>query len=356
MYSPIIRAKEFHHIEEREFSYTVEELFKLFNENRGNPYFLEFLVNKAEEENIELYCRCHHTLLQYSYFDIFKKLICWEDIPRDFPQDLSKLPPEIIQALIWVCVDSYYDLKEVKSNPEKREIRGLIAWFIKKKYIIDVIYNGLCPICKEFNTEDHLMAIAFHHLFTLEELSPDERVKERKKRDMDLYNLPCSDIVSELEKQIGGYICGNCHMILHSNDLLVNGIFNDQNKSALVQQYIETAEKRFNNNLIRNTKKIRDILSLDFRMKRSFIDYFFAFSDILKENKIININSIIDKLGVSSSTVNSFFLKRRSLLEKYGSIIIGKSYRPTEYHLNNYGITILRLLQYFKVYYYNKSL
>jgi hypothetical protein len=200
------------------------------------------------------------------------------------------------------------------------------------------------------------MAIAFHHLFTLEELSPDERVKERKKRDMDLYNLPCSDIVSELEKQIGGYICGNCHMILHSNDLLVNGIFNDQNKSALVQQYIETAEKRFNNNLIRNTKKIRDILSLDFRMKRSFIDYFFAFSDILKENKIININSIIDKLGVSSSTVNSFFLKRRSLLEKYGSIIIGKSYRPTEYHLNNYGITILRLLQYFKVYYYNKSL
>jgi len=91
-------------------------------------------------------------------------------------------------------------------------------------------------------------------------------------------------------------------------------------------------------------------------MKRSFIEYFFAFWDILKENKVINISNIMDKMGLSSSAVNDFFSKRRSILEKYGLIIIGRSHNPTEYHLNNYGITILRLLQYFKDYYHNESL
>ncbi len=64
----------------------------------------------------------------------------------------------------------------------------------------------------------------------------------------------------------------------------------------------------------------------------------------------------MEKMGVSSSPANAFFSKRRSILKKYGSLVIGKSHYPTKFHLNDYGITILRLLQYFKDYYFKKSL
>ena len=95
-------------------------------------------------------------------------------------------------------------------------------------------------------------------------------------------------------------------------------------------------------------KKTRDVFRLDFQMKRSFIDYFSSFTEILEESNIINTKNITNKLGLSSSTVLAFFSKRKDILEKYGSFIKGKRDNPTEYHLNNYGITILRLIQYFK--------
>jgi len=354
--APTIKAKEFHHEGKKEFSYTVEDLFKLFNKNRGNPFFLQFLVNKAESERVKLLCRCHHGLLKESYFYIFKKFICWENIPSDFPQNIFDLPAEIIHSLIWICVDSYYDSRCIKSNQKKIDIRSEIVRLIKKRYIIDIIYNGKCPICREFNTRDHLLVFTFNHLHMLKELILEERLIERKRRRKDLYKLSCSEIVEELERQIGGFICANCHMFFHTDTLLIDKIFDDQNISRIVKEGIEKVHNKFKSNLIYSTETIGDILRLNFQMKRSFIDYFFAFSDILKENKVINKNNIMYKLGVSSSAVMNFFSKRRSILEKYGWIIIGGSRKPTEYHLNNYGITILRLMQYFKDYYYNESL
>ena len=353
--APIIRAKEFHHEGKKEFSYTAENLFKLFNNNRGNPYFLQFLVNKAESEKIKLLCRCHHSLLKDSYFYIFKKLICWENIPSDFPQSLFDLPAEIIYTLIWICVDSYYDSRYIIDNQKKIDIRLEIIRLIKKKYIIDIIYNGKCPICGEFNTRKHLLAFTFNHLHMLKELTLEERTKERKLRKKNLYKLPCSEISKELERQIGGFICGNCHMFFHTDMQLVDKIYDDQKSSKIVKEGIENVHNKFNNNLIYSTKAIRDIFRLNFQMKRSFIDYFFTFSDILKENKVLNKNNIANKLGLSCSTVLAFFSKRKDILEKYGSIKKGIRDNPTEYYLNNYGITILRLIQYFKNY-YSKSL
>lgn len=354
--APVIKAREFHHQKEelKEFSYTGTNLFKLFNENRGNPYFLQSLVNKAEIERVEIFCRCHHTLLKDSYFYIFKKLICWENIPSDFPQDIFDLPAEIIYALIWICVDSYYDSKcIIRNNQTKTDIRREIIQFIKKKYIIDIIYDGTCPICKEFNTNDHLLTFTFNHLHMLNNLKPETRKIEQKMRETNLYKLSCSEIVKELKRQIGGFICANCHMFFHTDILFVDKIFDDQNISKIVKEGIEKVHNKFNENLIKSTEAIRDILKLNFRMKRSFIDYFFAFSDILKENKVIHKNNIMDKLGVSSSAVMNFFSKRRSILEKYGCIITGGSRNPTEYHLDNYGIAILKLMQYFRDYYCN---
>ncbi len=346
--APIIKGKEYHHKGTKKFSCTAEGLFKLFSKDRGNPYFLPDLINKANTEDVELLCRCHHSLLKDSYFNYFKRLICWENIPREFPQDLFNLPAEIINMLIWICVDNSYSTKEMIIS-QKIDLKDAVSRFIKKKFIIDVIYKGRCPICNEFNTKDHLLAFSFNHLHLLRKVTS----KESEMRFKNLYKLPCSAIVRELESQIGAFICGNCHMFFHTNILRVDKIFDDPNMVKIVKEGIERVNKKFRDNLIHSTELIKDPLKLDFQMKKAFIDYFFAFSDILKEKKVININNLMSKIGVSSSAINSFFNKRKHILERYGNIIKGKSRYPTEYNLNDYGKTILRLLQYFKNYYEN---
>jgi len=346
--SQIIRSKEFHHEGKKEFSYTAEDLFKLFSENRGNPNFLQLLVNKAESEEIKILCRCHHSLLNSSCFHDFKELVSWENIPNSFPQSIYDLPSEIIYALIWICVDNHYDSKGIKDNQKKIGTRAEIVRLIKKRYILEISNNELCPICGEFNTKDHLPVFAFNHLHKLGDLTLKKRDKERNLRKKNLYKLPCSEISKELERQEGGFICANCHMTYHTDVLLVDKIFDDQDISKRVKVKIGRVHTKFINNLFYNSDVIGDIFQLNFQMKRSFIDYFFTFSSLLKENKVINVNNVANKLGLSNSTVWSFFSKRKNILEKYGTILKGSSNNPTEYHLNNYGIIILRLFHYFK--------
>ena len=351
--SPIIKSKEFHHEGSKHFSYTVEDLYKLFNKNRGNPYFLQFLINKAESEKVRLICRCHHSMLKTSNINFFKKLICWDNIPREFPQDIFDLHPEIIHLLIWICVDSF-NFTISKNNQQKVEIRAGIFRIIKKKYIIDSIYKGICPICREFIMNNHLLAFSFNHLYILRELTLEERGR-RKNSMKSLFKLPCSEIVQELERQVGGYVCANCHMLIHTDMLSINRIFDDKNIVGKIIENIKKANERFKTNLIHYSDSIKDPLKIDFQMKKSFPNYFLAFSDILEEKEEISINSLINKMKLSGSAVNSFFTKRKDILERYGKIITGRGRHPTEYHLNDYGKTILRLLQYFKNYYNNSS-
>lgn len=56
-------------------------------------------------------------------------------------------------------------------------------------------------------------------------------------------------------------------------------------------------------------------------------------------------------MGLSRDAVSNLFIKRREILEEYGSIIIILEGRyPTEYHLNDYFKRIIQVLQYFKNY------
>ncbi|MFX1257112.1 MAG: hypothetical protein ACFFAN_04590 [Promethearchaeota archaeon] len=66
---------------------------------------------------------------------------------------------------------------------------------------------------------------------------------------------------------------------------------------------------------------------------------------------MINKNNLISKMGLSRDAVSNLFIKRREILEEYGSIIIILEGRyPTEYHLNDYFKRIIQVLQYFKNY------
>ena len=68
-------------------------------------------------------------------------MVCVENIP------FSLIKPKKNKKKVYNKLERY--------NRKKR-VREHILLFLKKKYIIDIIYNGVCPACGESNTKDHL--------------------------------------------------------------------------------------------------------------------------------------------------------------------------------------------------------
>ncbi len=70
-----------------------------------------------------------------------------------------------MKGTIILCI-----FKRIKSKEEKKEIRQELIYRFKEKSIIDCIYRGVCPVCGEFNTKDHLFAFEFNHLYELQKI------------------------------------------------------------------------------------------------------------------------------------------------------------------------------------------
>ena len=209
---PRIRSKEFHHEDIRLGGYSVNELYRLFVNDRGNPNFLRDLIKKIENESVVLKCTSHHSIINAIHFQNFKKLISWENIPKEFPyKDIFDLPAETIHILVKICVDNFslpeplpgrQIVREQNINERRLNVRKYVIDFLKERYIVDRIHGGVCPVCGEFNTRDHLPAFEYSHLFKKSELTPEERKKREKYTITYLYRtFTCSEIVKEMEKK-----------------------------------------------------------------------------------------------------------------------------------------------------------
>ncbi len=359
-----IVSREFHHESRKLEEYTISEFYRLFNNNRGNPYFLQYLINKMESESVVLKCGSHHNIIHAFHFINFKKLISWENIPREFPQDIFDLPAEIIHILVMICVENSNlpeplerSRRKKKLNTEERRyrVRTYILNFIKKRYIIDCIYGGICPVCGEFNTIDHLPAFEFNHLYKLRKLTPKEkeRYKRIKKKVSELFYLPCSELVRELESQKGGYVCHNCHFVIHEDISIVNKIYEDQNIMREVLKDNENTIRHYKQSLIHSIESIKDPLKSENHLHRPFMDYLIALFEISKRKQGgVTRDEILNYLGQKS--FGKIFEKRK-VSEKYLRIVAGTTQRPTRYYINDEGRRIVRLMYYFRDYYRNLS-
>jgi len=357
-----IKSKEFHHEDIKIEGYSTPQLYNLFANNknlhqndRGNPYFLPNIIKKMESESVILRCAVHHHLIHSSYFNDFKKFINWENIPEEFPQDIFDLPSEFIHILAMICVDNFYKTKSKNSRQKSKLKQKEIIYNIKKRYIIDRIYAGVCPTCGDFNTNEHLTAFDFNHLNELKKMTFWEREKieeEREARVKNLYSLPCSELVEKLEDQKGGYICRNCHRVIHDDIEFVNEIFGDKNIVRMVTDDCKSIIEKYRQNLIYNKESIKNPLRTDIEIRRSLIDYLFALFEISEEKSVVTTDNLINKMSLSRSAVNNFFDIRKEFLKKYGKIIIGKGpSNPTKYYVNDKGKKLMRLMIYFRDFY-----
>ena len=352
---PRIRAKDFHHENIRLEGYNTKGLFKLFNKYRGNPEFLQTIINIMENEMVTLKCRCHHSIINSPYFNDFKKLINWENIPEEFPyKDIFDLEAEIIHILTKISVYSLYQgIKNKKSELDGAMKR--IFFFLKKKYIIDRIHEGICPICREFNTRDHLPAFEFNHLYTmlyeLGEITSEEMdgYKERKRRVPELFYLPCSELVKEMVIEEGGYVCGNCHRVVHTKIPYIEKIYNDPDlyKKALKDK--KDSIKKNRQNIIHVKESIGNPLKLEKKNYIGFMENLIALFEISKsERDGVTRNILADYLGMRSQDV----FEKRKFSRKYVTIVAGSGRTsPKKYYITLEGKRIVRLIYYFRDYY-----
>lgn len=327
-----LKALEFHHKDKKNEEYTARKLFLLFQKSYGNPNFLEKVISTMEKENIELICRNHHNLLHSKVFKNFKELINWTD--------LFSLDPILIHLLIHTSVHGYIN-KRKHLEGKTRNIRKAIVNFIKKRYILERLYNGYCPICQEINSKYYLPSFDFHHL--------DEDKKTIEASFLFGTNLSCSEIIRNLEKEFGVYICKNCHgtyQWINDSDV-VNRIYESEFFIEKVGKDIERYHKTASP--LKYTPSIQDPLKKEIRISNRNIKYLFTLEDIINSGSKANNNSIASYLKISEDAVRAAM--RNDVYSPFLAVSQSKKKSQKSYHLTEYGKKALKLMHYFKDYY-----
>ncbi|MHA1372374.1 MAG: hypothetical protein ACTSRA_21955, partial [Promethearchaeota archaeon] len=331
-----LEALEFHHKESslKKDEFASRKLFLLFQNSLREPDFLEKLIKKMESEKVELICSNHHSIIHNKAYNNFKFLVNYAEI--------FSFDPQLIKLLIRVSVNSNPATKYL-SMTEKMGVRRSIKSLIKKRYILEHLYNGKCPICQEINARRHLPAFDFHHL-------DDEKKSVDASYLLQSGGYSCSDIIKILERESGLFLCRNCHT-------LFKGISTDASLSREIYQSKIFFEKIAKDKVrleqrakhLKYSSFIQEPLKYNAPIFDRNIDYLFAIDDIVSTNQEATNNLIADYLSISRDAVKTAM--RNQFFAPFIDIYYPYVKAEKRYSLTDYGKKALALLKYFRDYY-----
>ena len=336
-----LKALEFHHPNNKDHKYSAKTLYELFNKDRANPYFLEDLIDLIESENVVIVCANHHDLISRKYFNYFKHLISWINLPVSFPQDFFSLSPELIHTLVRIAINNYSKTRN-KSSKKKGEIKLSVISYLKKRYIIEYINGVNCPACGEFNTKEHLVSFHFNHFNKLlKTILASDLFKSE--------SITCSEIVQILEGQKGSYICSNCHSVFHKTKFydLLKYLYTDKN---MIKTIIEDHKNVRKNSLpIYYDGLINDPLKLSKRISEKLESHLIAIYEMSKTENTVTNSSIAQYLDLTSRKLVDSFFGRSDYMKDF--VKIDKNKKIHTYSLTKKGIEAVSLIYYFRKYY-----
>ncbi len=215
-----------------EFHHTQKELKKSSWRKLSQSSF-KTLKNWATNEKVNALCGNCHSREQAKYYKEFRNLI--------LKKNLFKLHQKEIEELINVSINHHAKFKYSKS---KSNIKYQIKRWIRKRYVIEQIYNGKCIACG-LEAKDHLPSVIFHHI--------DEKKKTLSWND--LQDLDCEEILRSLIDENCVCLCLNCHGLLHSTfnsnaEKIFEGLFNG-NEIRKFSSELEEILTRINNEIIK---------------------------------------------------------------------------------------------------------
>lgn len=349
-----LSSLELHHAtKKKEKSYTAPKLARIFEGSGFNPNFLEELVKEIEVERVILLCRNHHKLEHHKYFDYFKHLINWENLPKRFPQDIFSLPAELIGVLIRVSVNNFKKTKNLTKDLIYYSQYSILR-FLKKKYLIQNSYGDYCHTCEEFNIKKYLPSFDFHHIKGSRfHENPYIRTKIKSINTLFIHSYSCSEIAKILEYESGGFICANCHNVIGYSSThlkLLDEIYQNENLVDTILNDCKSVKNRFR--LFQDIHSIKDPLERDTQTTDTCEKYLDAIYKISQRGEEITNNSLAQHLNLNSATVRGYLIEKESFYKNFFEIDIGRN-RLKKYILTDQGKKYIELMHYFRDYYKN---
>lgn len=163
--------------------------------NERAKSYIKVLEWVKRDKVIPLCGNCHAEK-QAKYFLLFKYLI--------LKDDLFIYTAENIDNLIDTCI---LQNPKTRNSQRKNQIKFYVKQWIRKRYVIEQLYEGSCIGCHKINVFNNLPALFFHHI--------DPTIKESKISGF--LNLDCKDIMNIIIKKKIICLCSNCHSVFHSN-------------------------------------------------------------------------------------------------------------------------------------------
>ncbi|MHA2391182.1 MAG: hypothetical protein ACXAEX_04370 [Promethearchaeota archaeon] len=153
----------------------------------------DYINKRFEEENIEVLCSNCHNKHQALVFNKYSTLI--------LQQNLTLLTPEEINFTI------LNSTKDIPDKLDRMHLREKIREWIKKRYVIEQLYDGKCIGCGDVSVLNNLTALEFHH----SDVEIDYKLKWESLEILDTVL-----IIEQLVSQKCLCLCSNCHSLIHS--------------------------------------------------------------------------------------------------------------------------------------------
>ncbi len=155
---------------------------------------LQEIFEWVKRDKVNLLCANCHNSEHAVIFEEYKSLI--------LNRNLFKMSAEEINKLIFKRTSHF------NSKLDRMHIREKIREWIKKRFVIETLYNGQCIGCGEITVRNSLSALEFHHR--------DPNQKKREIKWAVIEHLNSKQIIDILIKEQCVCLCANCHSFIHS--------------------------------------------------------------------------------------------------------------------------------------------
>ena len=220
----ILPAMEFHHLNPYSKKYSWRVL-------RGRN--IDEIIRIIKNENLQVLCRNCHNCAEITNYDKFKEIILSEKLSINNVGEIDAIVYEEIKSNI------KYRSECLKGAQHRARIKYRIKKWIKKRIIIEILYNGACIGCRNIRINDKLPALDFHHR--------NPKIKEFKWEK--LSKLPINNIITILKNEDCICLCKNCHSLIHSINFeqFFDEIFEKEN--ALMIDLVEESYLKLKENI-----------------------------------------------------------------------------------------------------------
>ncbi|KKN04467.1 hypothetical protein LCGC14_1097130 [marine sediment metagenome] len=188
-----------------------------------------------KNEEVIVLCRNCHTLRSAIFFKKFEEIILFKGIFSKSPNKLN----EIIDYYLLKQPDIQQKVKHNRNYISQSKYRIKNNW-LKKRFIIEKVFYGMCIGCRITKVNNNLPALNFHHVSSSK--------KEKMIRWQEIAHLDLKEIENLLERELCVCLCANCQVLIESNRFLrhIDKIL-EKPKAILIKQEINTIQENISN-------------------------------------------------------------------------------------------------------------